>query len=85
VHKEICISDLSGTGQSDPEEATEVILNPLQTRRHLFQSFYEAHVWEIPERLRDGFSFYLPETDGIPAYPFVNVFCDGGSGHTWNA
>ncbi|MDY0040150.1 MAG: hypothetical protein RBS57_07535 [Desulforhabdus sp.] len=66
VHKEICISDLSGTGQSDPEEATEVILNPLQTRRHLFQSFYEAHVWEIPEQMRDDFSFNLTDTDCKP-------------------
>lgn len=69
VHKQIRISDFSGTIQPDLEEAIEVILNPLQTRRHLFQSFYEAHLEEIPERLRDGFGFYLPEADGIPRLP----------------
>lgn len=67
VQRTIRVTDFDGGAPSDLE-SMDTVLNPLQTRRHLLKSFYEAHLEETPERMRDGLNAYLPDESGIPQF-----------------
>jgi glucosamine 6-phosphate synthetase-like amidotransferase/phosphosugar isomerase protein len=47
-------------------EDFEAVLNPLETKKELFKSFYETHLNEIPDRLVDILDAYLPENEVLP-------------------
>lgn len=61
-------SDLDGAPIPDPE-AFSTVLNPVRMRREVFASFYETHLAEIPERLRDIRRTYCPEDPARPELP----------------
>ena len=61
-------TDLDGE-PAPPPEAFSTVLNPVRMRREVFASFYETHLAEIPERLRDIRRTYCPEEPGRPELP----------------
>ncbi len=65
VMRQMEISHFDGSPMPDVEPV-EALLNPVQTRKDLFHSFFETHLHEIPERLTDIFRTYLPEGTATP-------------------
>jgi glucosamine 6-phosphate synthetase-like amidotransferase/phosphosugar isomerase protein len=62
--REVSIADLDGREQGEIEPFT-TRLSPIQIKRNLNQTFYQTHVQEIPDRLREILGAYLPP-DGHP-------------------
>jgi glucosamine 6-phosphate synthetase-like amidotransferase/phosphosugar isomerase protein len=61
-------TDLDGE-PAPPPEAFSTVLNPVRMRREVFASFFETHLAEIPERLRDIRRTYCPGEPGRPELP----------------
>jgi fructoselysine-6-P-deglycase FrlB-like protein len=58
IARKLEVTDFAGSPQLELE-SFEIFLNPLQTRKDIFGSFYETHLYEIPERLEDALRYYL--------------------------
>ena len=56
---QVAVTDLDGREQGEVEPFT-TRLSPVQIKRNLNQTFYETHVQEIPNRLQEILSAYLP-------------------------
>jgi len=65
VNRKIEITDFSGNYLHDIEEF-QSILNPFQTKKDVFRSFYETHLNELPDRLFDIWNMHLPEGEKLP-------------------
>ncbi|MFP4420569.1 MAG: hypothetical protein ACLFRG_08485 [Desulfococcaceae bacterium] len=61
-------TDLDGE-PAPPPEAFSTVLNPVRMRREVFASFYETHLAEIPERLRDIRRTYCHDDPTRPELP----------------
>ncbi len=61
------VTDFDGNPLPDIEPF-ETLLSPVQARKDLYESFFETHLHEIPERLEDIFRFYMPEEADIPQF-----------------
>ncbi|MBU1082527.1 MAG: hypothetical protein KKB59_18720, partial [Spirochaetes bacterium] len=57
-------------GAPSEREPFRTILDPVQTERDLYHSFYERHLNEIPERLSDLLEHYFPEGTRAPLLGF---------------
>jgi glucosamine 6-phosphate synthetase-like amidotransferase/phosphosugar isomerase protein len=64
VRRRIVVTDFNGQPIEDIE-SFETTLDPLQGEM-AYASFFETHLKEIPERLRDMLGAYLPEGKGPP-------------------
>lgn len=73
VSKKIEITNFAGEAVSDIEEF-ETILDPTEEKNKVYSSFYETHLQEIPNRLRDMIQTYLPEDERIPLLTFRHKF-----------
>jgi len=67
LSREVTLTDFQGRALPDIKPFT-TLLSPTHIRKDLYGSFYETHLNEIPERLRDIIRSYLPE-DGPPSLP----------------
>ncbi|MGD2127354.1 MAG: SIS domain-containing protein, partial [Desulfobacteraceae bacterium] len=67
VSREVTITDFDGQLLPDVEPFYTV-LNPLQVKKDLYRSFYETHLYEIPERLQDILRFYVEEGEALPRF-----------------
>ncbi|MDZ7759663.1 MAG: SIS domain-containing protein [Desulfovermiculus sp.] len=59
ARQEVTITDLEGQEQAEIEPFI-TRLSPVQIKRNLNKTFYETHVQEIPNRLQEILSAYLP-------------------------
>jgi glucosamine 6-phosphate synthetase-like amidotransferase/phosphosugar isomerase protein len=73
VSKEIIITNFAGELVSDIEEF-ETILDPTEEKSKVYSSFYETHLQEVPDRLRDMIQTYLPEDERTPLLAFRDKF-----------
>ena len=67
VSREVHITDFDGRPLPDVEPFYTV-LDPLQVKKDRDRSFYETHLYEIPERLDDILRFYVDEEEGLPRF-----------------
>ena len=67
VSRKVSITDFDGRPLPDVEPFYTV-LDPLQVKKDLHRSFYETHLYEIPERLDDILRFYEVEEEGLPRF-----------------
>lgn len=65
LRRRVEVTDFSGEPLPALEEF-QTVLNPLQTKKDLFKSFFETHLQEIPERLNDNLGMHLPEEETLP-------------------
>lgn len=65
VRRHVQVTNFDGEPMPEVEEF-ETILNPLQPEKEIFKSFYESHLREIPERLNDMLSIYIPDEGILP-------------------
>ncbi len=65
--REVTLTDFQGQPLPDIKPFT-TLLRPTHIRKDLYGSFYETHLNEIPERLRNVIRAYLPE-EGPPELP----------------
>mgnify|MGYP006287100045 CR=1 FL=1 len=63
--RRVAITDFAGDPFPDIADF-ETTLNPAQVRKGVYGSFFETHLAEIPDRLRDQLRFYLPGPDPLP-------------------
>ena len=67
TNRHVIITDFAG--EPLPEIASfRTVLHPTQVKQHLGQSFYETHLDEIPERLREILRNYAPVEDRVPDF-----------------
>lgn len=67
LSREVTLTDFNGYALPDIKPFT-TLLSPTHIRKDLYGTFYETHLNEIPERLRDILRAYLPE-EGPPELP----------------
>jgi glucosamine 6-phosphate synthetase-like amidotransferase/phosphosugar isomerase protein len=65
IRRRVEVSDFEGQPFSGLEEF-ETVLDPLQGEKEVFASFFETHLREVPERLGDLHSAYLPGDSRLP-------------------
>jgi len=68
LSRRIEVGDFDGNPRTEIEEL-DTCLNPLEAEREVFTSFYETHLREVPDRLRDMLSIYLSESEPLPRLP----------------
>jgi glucosamine 6-phosphate synthetase-like amidotransferase/phosphosugar isomerase protein len=73
LHREVTITDFDGNSLPDVEPFTTV-LSPPQIQKDFYGSFYETHLYEIPERLAEILRFYIPEEDAFPQFEIKERF-----------
>jgi glucosamine 6-phosphate synthetase-like amidotransferase/phosphosugar isomerase protein len=67
VSREVRITDFDGRPLPDVEPF-HTVLHPLQVKKDLHRSFYETHLYEIPEKLEDILRFYEVQEEGLPRF-----------------
>ncbi|MEJ2723999.1 MAG: SIS domain-containing protein [Deltaproteobacteria bacterium] len=67
VSREVSVTDFDGQPLPDVEPFNTV-LDPLRVKKDLHRSFYETHLYEIPERLDDILRFYEVDEGGLPRF-----------------
>jgi len=67
VSRNVSITDFDGRPLPDVEPFYTV-LDPLQVKKDLHRSFYETHLYEIPEKLENILRFYEVEEEGLPRF-----------------
>ncbi len=67
LQREVTLTDFEGRSLPEIKPFT-ALLSPTHIRKDLYGSFYETHLNEIPERLRDILRTYLSD-DGPPELP----------------
>jgi glucosamine 6-phosphate synthetase-like amidotransferase/phosphosugar isomerase protein len=73
VKRKITITDFNGNPIPEIEPFTTV-LRPPQIQKDFYTSFYETHLKEIPDRLRDILNFYVQESNHIPDFNLKKGF-----------
>jgi glucosamine 6-phosphate synthetase-like amidotransferase/phosphosugar isomerase protein len=65
-------------------EPFETILSPPQIQKDFYTSFYETHLNEIPDRLSEILSFYMPDSQDIPRLNIKTGLLQRRFGHNFN-
>jgi glucosamine 6-phosphate synthetase-like amidotransferase/phosphosugar isomerase protein len=65
VRRRVEVMDFDGNRRTELEEI-DTVLNPLQAEKEMFTSFYEGHLKEIPDRLRDVLSLTFAGGGPVP-------------------
>ncbi len=73
VKRNITITDFNGNPIPEIESFTTE-LRPPQIQKDFYTSFYETHLKEIPRRLRDILTFYVPEKKWLPSFNLKNSY-----------
>jgi glucosamine 6-phosphate synthetase-like amidotransferase/phosphosugar isomerase protein len=73
LQRSVTITDFDGVPLPDIEPFF-TMLSPPQIQRDFYGSFYETHLQEIPERLRQILHFYMPEEDIFPEFNIQERF-----------
>jgi glucosamine 6-phosphate synthetase-like amidotransferase/phosphosugar isomerase protein len=67
IRREVNITDFDGRPLPDLE-STLTILRPPAIRKDLYRSYYESHLYEIPERMSEILRYYIPGNNELPEF-----------------
>jgi glucosamine 6-phosphate synthetase-like amidotransferase/phosphosugar isomerase protein len=83
LKRTVFITDFDGNPM--PEiEPFETILSPPQIQKDFYTSFYETHLNEIPDRLSEILSFYMPDSQDLPRLNIKTGILQRRFGHNFS-